>query len=263
MRTACLLFAITFSLRGDFADGMRAYQAQDYATAIKAWRPYADQGVAQAQYNIGLMYALGQGVQKDPAQAASWYEKAAQQGWEQAEFNLGIIYLNSSDTGDYSKAEQWLKKAAEAGDKNAELALGDLYNDKLHQYPNARQWYEKAAADRNAKAEFALGLIYDQGRGVTADPAQAADWYRKAADQAYGPALTNLGILYYGGEGVPHDVVLAREYFLLGEKGNDPRAFGLAQWTDNKLTPDEVRRASQMADQWASEHGMKLVSQTH
>jgi TPR repeat protein len=55
-----------------------AYDKQDYAAALKEWEPLAKQGNADAQNNLGTMYANGKGVLKDDKQAASWYQKAAQ-----------------------------------------------------------------------------------------------------------------------------------------------------------------------------------------
>jgi len=60
-----------------FEDGVAATLKGDYATAMRLWRPLADQGVASAQYNLGVMYANGQGVPQDYAAAVSWYRKAA------------------------------------------------------------------------------------------------------------------------------------------------------------------------------------------
>ncbi len=63
---------------GPFEDGNAAYQRGDYATALRLWRPLAEQGDAGAQYNLGLMYREGQGVSQDDAEAAKWYRKAAE-----------------------------------------------------------------------------------------------------------------------------------------------------------------------------------------
>ncbi len=57
---------------GPFEDGLAAYRRDDYATALKFWRPLAEQGDAQAQHNLGFMYANGQGVPQDNAEAVKW-----------------------------------------------------------------------------------------------------------------------------------------------------------------------------------------------
>jgi uncharacterized protein len=73
-------------------DGVAAYQRGDYATAMRLFRPLADSGNARAQYNVGLMYAKGQGVPQDHAQAAAWFHKSADQGYADAQSNLGFMY---------------------------------------------------------------------------------------------------------------------------------------------------------------------------
>jgi len=75
---ALALFGVAAA--GQFEDGGAAYQRGDYATAMRLWLPLADKGNAFAQYAIGAMYKLGQGVPRDNAQAALWCRKAADQG---------------------------------------------------------------------------------------------------------------------------------------------------------------------------------------
>jgi hypothetical protein len=48
-----------------FEDGRAAYQRRDFETAIRLWRPIADQGNDRAQYGLGVMYHLGNGVAQD------------------------------------------------------------------------------------------------------------------------------------------------------------------------------------------------------
>ena len=57
------------SSQADFRDGLAAYERGDYQTALREWRPLAEQGDAQAQYNLGLMYYHGTGVSQDYAEA--------------------------------------------------------------------------------------------------------------------------------------------------------------------------------------------------
>ncbi len=61
-------------------EGVAAYDRGDYATALREWRPLAEQGNAVAQYNLGLMYARGHGVPQDFAKALQWWSMAAEQG---------------------------------------------------------------------------------------------------------------------------------------------------------------------------------------
>ncbi|QPB43699.1 sel1 repeat family protein [Rodentibacter haemolyticus] len=69
---------------------------QDYANTFRWAKKLAEQGVAQAQFNLGLMYANGQGVKQDDTQAVYWYQKAAEQGVADAQVNLGLMYEKES-----------------------------------------------------------------------------------------------------------------------------------------------------------------------
>jgi TPR repeat protein len=129
----------------DFKAGIDAHQRGDYATALREWQPLAEQGDALAQYNLGLLYDNGRGVQKDYAQARQWYEKAAAQGRADAQVNLGILY-------DYGRSiPQDFKKAV--------------------------YWYRLSAKQGNDLAQRRLGLMYERGDGVERDIVQAYMWY--------------------------------------------------------------------------------------
>ena len=75
-----------------FDEGVAAYERGDYATALREFRPLADQGDAAAQYNLGIMYSEGRGVQQGDAEAVRWFRKAADQGNADAQHNLGVMY---------------------------------------------------------------------------------------------------------------------------------------------------------------------------
>ena len=64
--------------------------AQSYTEAVNWYRKSAEQGFAEAQYNLGLMYFNGDGVAQNYTEAAKWYRKAAEQGYAKAQYNLGI-----------------------------------------------------------------------------------------------------------------------------------------------------------------------------
>ena len=67
--------------------GEKALDKGDYATALKEWRPLAEQGIARAQSNLGSMYEYGEGVPQDDVQARMWLNLAAAQGDELARIN--------------------------------------------------------------------------------------------------------------------------------------------------------------------------------
>ncbi len=96
--------------RGDY---VAAYQRGDYATVIRELRPLAEQGNAEAQHYLGVMYGEGHGVPQDYAEAVGWWRKAAEQGYADAQNNLGIMYANGEGvTQDYAQAHMWFNLAA-------------------------------------------------------------------------------------------------------------------------------------------------------
>src|SRR2546426_1549036 len=118
----------------------------------------ADSGDADAQVNLGLLYAKGEGVPQDFAQARQWYEKAATQGNAQAQVNLGEMYARSEGVPqDYDKAMEWFQKAAAQGDADGQVRLGRMYA-KGEGVPKdaakAVEWYQKAAVQGDEAAQF-------------------------------------------------------------------------------------------------------------
>ena len=72
--------------------GLDAAKRGDYETALAEFRPLAEQGHAEVQYNLGEMYRNGQGVPEDDQEAAKWFGLAAEQGDASAQYNLGVMY---------------------------------------------------------------------------------------------------------------------------------------------------------------------------
>src|SRR3954463_14350579 len=124
--SAASLLMTSGAASADGKTGVDACQRGDFAAAVAEWRPLADRGDADAQYNLGQAYKMGRGVPADLRIAQTWYEKAAQQGHPQAAANLGLILFQN---GDKQRAVPWLKMAADADDPRAEYVLGTaLFN---------------------------------------------------------------------------------------------------------------------------------------
>lgn len=122
--------------------------AQDYATSATWFRAAANHGVARAQYDLGVMYERGRGVTVDLSQAAEWYLKAAQAGYPLAQYNLAVCYTKG----------QGIRR--------------DLTEAAL--------WYHRAAAQGVVQAMINLAVMYDKGDGVAASPVDAYAWYQAA-----------------------------------------------------------------------------------
>jgi len=140
----------------DYKAGEDAYNRGDFATALREWRPLAEQGDALAQYNLGVLYRKGRGVPQDDVQARQWYEKAAAQGQAKAQYNLGTLYLNGGGVPkDYQQALRWFRMAADQGEALAQTKIGIMYDDGQgvpHDFVQAHKWYNLAATNGDKPA---------------------------------------------------------------------------------------------------------------
>lgn len=213
---------------GPSEDGWSAYQSGDYGTALYFWRPLADQGKADIQFNLGIMYEKGQGVTQDYTEAAKWYRKSAEKGNAIAQFNLGLMYAKGDGlVQDYVLAQYWINLAAKLGNPNAVQAY-DWVVSKMTpfqivaatdnamatgDYVTAASLLRLSAEKGYAYAQNNLGIMYESGQGVSQSYAEAAMWYRKAANQGSSAAQSNLGSSYYSGQGVPQNYVEAAKWY--------------------------------------------------
>jgi uncharacterized protein len=128
---------------------LKAYNAGDFALALKTFRPLAEKGQVMAAYILGLMYANAQGVTENYTEALKWLQKAAEQGEAKAQFSVGVIYAKG---------------------------LGVPQN-----YAEALKWYRRSADQGYAIAQFNLAAMYAKGEAVAADPVTARMLYTLAA----------------------------------------------------------------------------------
>jgi len=106
--------------------GIEAWQRADYGAAVAIWRPLAERGDADAQFNLGQAYRLGRGVPINLSQAKTWFERAAGTGHLDAETTLGLLLFQN---GEQAQGLKWLRQAAEQGEPRAMLVYGTaLYN---------------------------------------------------------------------------------------------------------------------------------------
>jgi hypothetical protein len=176
---------------------------------LGAWYLRAtEQAKAKANFDLGLAYEKGLGVQQDLAQAVSLFRKAANQGNADAQFRLGVMYANGLGglAKDDAQAVSLFRKAAEQKNAYAEFILGAAYDSGQFGLTKddalAVSWWRKAAEQGNAYAEYWLGVKYANGLGgLTKDYAQAVSWWRKAADQGEVDAEYLLGGSYANGLG--------------------------------------------------------------
>ena len=190
-----------------YADGQGV--AKDDAEAVKWFRKAAEQGEAEAQNRLGLMYRSGKGVAKDEAEAAKWYRKAAEQGLVGAQINLGWTYAKGRGVvKDDAEAAKWFRRAAEQGDAAIQNWLGRMYeegNGVAKNEVEAVRWYRMAAEQGDVNAQFNMGRMCVNGRGVEKDDREAVKWFRKVAEKGDAGGQNWLGAMYKNGWGVAKD----------------------------------------------------------
>lgn len=92
----------------DFEKGWDTYNDGDYAAALNEWQPLAEQGDADAQFNLGWMYDEGFGVAKDAETAFIWYLRAAELSHISAQYNVAWMYEKGSGVAqDVEAAFTW------------------------------------------------------------------------------------------------------------------------------------------------------------
>ena len=141
------------SLGADFQKGRAAYYNRDFASALREWTPLAEQGHAEAQYYLGLMYGDGDGVPQDYKTEVKWYTLAAEQGFAVAQFVLGRMYGDGDGVPqDYKTAVKWYTLAAEQGYATAQYSLGLMYhkgNGLIEDNVYAHMWANIASSNGN------------------------------------------------------------------------------------------------------------------
>ncbi|MGD8999155.1 MAG: SPOR domain-containing protein [Granulosicoccaceae bacterium] len=188
----CLLCFQTVSA-GTFAEGVLAYNNREYRHALDSWLPLAEQGHVLAQTLVGSLYAYGEGIKRNDAEAAKWFERAAQAGSAQAQYNLGILYENGWGVEkDPAQARLWYQQAANQGRKDAAsryVLLGDTATKTPPptQHPEAQQHPEHppgtTALMPNTTIAEAVSKPAQQPAGATG--AAGRDWLVEQAAHHY------------------------------------------------------------------------------
>ena len=162
---ACLCVA-TGVYAGALEDGHDAFDAKHYQEAYALWKPLAEQGDPDAQYNLGLLYMNGQGVEKNDRTALMWFTRAGQQGIADAQYNAGVMFY---------------------------LGKGVYPSDIT-----AVKWWQLAAEKGHANAENNLAIMYAFANGVGKDPVKAIALWTAAAEQGHPDAIDSLINAYSG-----------------------------------------------------------------
>ena len=223
---------------------------QDAKLAALSYRKAAEQGHVMAQRELATLYANGQGVLQDDQQAAVWFEKSAEQGDAYSQYVLGIRYTNGNGVAkDTKKAEKWFRKAAEQGDQHSQFKLGLLLKDDKE----SAKWYRESAKQGNVQAKFFLGLLYYHGKGLSQDYKQAEKWFKRAAQQGYADAQHLLGFMYYAGQGQPKNDEQAMMWFQKAAAKGNTKAINILKSIEENSDPNKLTAPAGMiylANKW-------------
>ena len=180
--------------------GEMAFFSGEYSKAKPLLLQEANQGNGSSAYYLGLMYKIGNGVQKSQTQSVFWFKKAAAQGHSDAQEEIQDLKA-AADTPTPVTANQ--EEAFQAG-----LAAFNAKN-----YADALSIWKPLADQGYAPAQYNLGAMYGKGQGVAQDYDAAVKLYRMVADKGYLEGQYNLGVMYYNGSGVPQSYKLAVDWF--------------------------------------------------
>jgi hypothetical protein len=139
--------------------GVEYWRAGKWEQAVKMWQPFAEEGDADAMFNLGQAWKLGRGVPQDKAVAQDWYRRAAVKGHLPAQANLGILQFQA---GEKAEAVRWLKSAADKGEMRAQYVLGIVHwngDGAAKSMPLAYAYLVRAAAQGLPEATKALNEL--------------------------------------------------------------------------------------------------------
>ena len=129
----CVLFALIATVTlpataGDVSDAIAAMKAGNYAEAYCVLKPYAEDGDADAQYNIGWMYLNGYGLMMNDKLALEWWQRAAEQGHIDATFSIAMLYSlgEGQVETDMDKAIEYYLRAVEDGHEDAHMIIRSM-----------------------------------------------------------------------------------------------------------------------------------------
>ncbi|PZQ46659.1 MAG: hypothetical protein DI551_04725 [Micavibrio aeruginosavorus] len=169
---------------------------QNFDKAALWFREAADQKIANAAYNLGVLYHQGLGVDKDLDRALYWYREAAKQGHPEAQYNLGIASIEGIGTQyDAPLAAAFFESAANQGVNEAAYNLGLIYENGLvgggAKPEDALLWYKIAADGGSADAKAALMQLSSslriEGKNLDAAIAKQQAAYKAAKGRVAGP----------------------------------------------------------------------------
>lgn len=260
------------SLADDVEEGVTAYQQHDYQAALNAWSRAAQQGDPDAEYNLGQLYRLGQGVKLSFPTAQSYYLKAAKKNHSLAQLNLGTMYYSGKlGPKQEESAFHWLEQAAENNNAHAQWMIGImLFNgqgvarDSIAAYSwltlASEQQHPQAMLD-HAKLKTGLSAVqldladaltnaYRQKKKAKAaiqqQEKEAFYWLHQAAEKGDAHAQSMIGDMLMKGQGVPQDIAAAYSWLTLASEQLQPQASLKQAQLKSKLSAEQLSLANSL-----------------
>jgi TPR repeat protein len=165
-------------------------------TKIETMAGLAEKGDVQSQYELGLRYGRGVGVEKDLNEAEKWFTRAAEGGHALAQYNAALLKSQRKDRHSQKEAVRWYIASAEQGFVDAQYDLGMMYGRGTavpRDYRQSAHWFLRAATQGHERSQSALAYLYRKGLGVEADRGKALEWWEKSAEGGFREAQYLLG----------------------------------------------------------------------
>ena len=236
---------------------------KDYQSALKWLRASVEQGNASAEFLLGYLYEHGEGVPHDYTKAVENYRAAALQGHSSAENNLASLYQHGQGVPkSLSRAFEWYRASAQHGNPVGQCNLATLYylgSGTRRDYKEAARWFRAAADSGSAEAQNSLAVSYYKGLGVGLDYREAARWLRLAAQNGLPSAETNLAYLYEQGRGLPLDYVAAYAWYSSALAAGDASGANRRQQISHLLTRKQIDEATSFLTNFSSPSQQQLL----
>ncbi len=134
--------------------GDSLYRQGNFEEAAIAYLISANEGNAEAQFDIAYAYFNGEGIERDYASAAMWFKRSARQNYAKAQYNLAYCYMNGCGVPrDYDKASDLLHQSANNNYKRAQLTLADCYANGILVEQNEKESQKWMAMAANLQPE--------------------------------------------------------------------------------------------------------------
>jgi TPR repeat protein len=234
---------------------------RDPAQAAHWFRLAASEELPAGQAALGYLHEQGVGVEQNFAQALVWYRAAAERNHAWAQYRLGLMYRDGRGVPrDAETAVTLFRAAAEQGDVGGLYQLGEMYENgwgTARDPAEAADWYRRAAERNHDRAEYSLAVMYRDGRGVPHDAEKAARWFERSALTGYAPAQYSLGLAYEIGNGVPSDLGRSALWYYIAERHGHAEAANRRRQVLASMTPRQRRDADLLLRDWLQQNLLK------